>query len=439
MSKKYSYVALLIVLSSFLLQLYLIFTLAFRPPSSPQSNDQQEYAAYGYRIASGENYYDFGMRPPLYPYVLGNVLKITTDLRVMRVLQVIGQLALSLVMFFVVSRILGLRYGLVSLGLLAFYPGLIYGNLVLLSDSLFNTLIGFSFLLGISLLFALKRGFSRSWIILWACLLGLVSGLGYMTRSAAIFIPIAMGLTLLVSKLKHRFIAVLAMMVVLVATISPMLWNTHQARGYWGSTENYFWITLYDGNNSSDNVIFVWKGISGDPVIWNSIQSCKDPQRPYVSFSDCTGNLKRALIEQIKQRPLLAFMRLFGKAIDMWGPERSFAGDVLDGDFGPASYQWMIFVALTANVFYVIALLGGSIGMWAERQQREIVWFAALILLLTTAGISLIAYGHPRYHKPLMSIFILFSGPGLFVLFEKISRYIKRPNIISHRSLEAEK
>jgi 4-amino-4-deoxy-L-arabinose transferase-like glycosyltransferase len=425
MSKKIFYPVLIIILFSFIFQVFLIYTLPFRPPTDSDANDQTEYHTYGLRIAAGENYYDFGMRPPVYPYFLGTLYEVTSDLRLIRLIQVFGHLGLSVAMYLVASRLFGQRSGLISLGLIAFYPGLIYANLIIISDSIFNTLVGLGFLGGILLLTNLRSPPSRSWIFVaaWAALLGLIYALGYMTRSAAIFLPIALGLTLLLARPKNWILSSGVMSIAFLLTIMPMLWNTHQARGYWGSTENYFVAGLKAGNNSSDNIIFVWKGGSGDPAIQESKTICSDSQRPYLAFSDCTGSVKRALVEEIKQRPLLAFLRLFGKAIDLWGPERSFAGDVLDGDFGPASFQWMIFVALTANFFYVIVLVGGLTGMWAQRQRREIVWFAVLILLLTTVGISLMAYGHPRYHKPLMSILILFAGPGFSWLYEKYKHH----------------
>lgn len=424
MTKKYICTALIIVGFSFIVQVLLIYTLPIRHPTEPASNDQLEYYTYGLRIAAGENYYDFGMRPPVYPYFLGTLFKVSSDMQLVRLIQVVGHLGLCLAMYLVASRLFGQRSALISLGLIAFYPGFIYGNLLIISDSIFNILVGFGFLGGIVLLTILKPP-RCSWLLLvaWSALVGIIYGLGYMTRSVAIFLPIALGITLFLARPKQWKLAFGVMSIAFLITIMPMLWNTHQARGYWGSTENWFWLALRAGNNSSDNIIFVWKGVMVDKVILESVDVCKGDQswlyRPYLAFSDCTGSIKTAVLEEIKQRPLLAFLRLFGKAIDMWGPERAFAGGVRDGDFGPASLQWVIFVALTANIFYLVAFLSGLTGFWKEQMLQEIVWFAVLILLLTTGGISLLAYGHPRYHKSLMPILILFSGPGLFWFYEK--------------------
>lgn len=89
-------IPVLILAASFIFQISLIFSLEMRPPEDKKSNDQQVYHAYGQRIANGENYYEFGMRSPLYPYFLGMVYKISVDPALVRVIQVVGHMILSL-------------------------------------------------------------------------------------------------------------------------------------------------------------------------------------------------------------------------------------------------------------------------------------------------------------------------------------------------------
>ncbi len=410
-----------ILLASLLVQIGLIGSLDFRDVNSTRSNDQLEYHKYRVWIHSGLNYYEQGIRPPIYPYLTAFLYQFTPDVNLVRVVQVFAHLGLCLVFFVLARRLADERAALVTLALLAFYPGLVYLNMMLFADTTFTVLGGLGFAAGALMLSELEKG-GKGWRwVLYAILAGLAISLAYMTRSPGVFSLAALGLVLLWKRPARWFSAGVVVAGVFAISIVPMLLQTHAARGYWGTTENIFWWALLLGNNASSQVVLVWKGVdSVSETLASSVEACRDPQYLYKGYQDCTGELQKAVLAEIQSRPGLAFARIFGKAFDIWTPERSFAGDVQDGDWGPLpGWAWLAAGGI-ANLGYLVTLVGGLAGFYHTSQNKAglplWVWYAGLVLLLTTFGIALVTWGHPRYHKPLIPILALLAGPGLLWL-----------------------
>jgi 4-amino-4-deoxy-L-arabinose transferase-like glycosyltransferase len=403
--------AIAIILFTLAVQLLLVWRLPIVHPAETKSTDQRHYHTYGLRITAGEDYFTFGYRPPLYPYFLGTLYSLhITSPSAVRALQVLGHLALCLAMFAVVRQVLGPTAALVSTFVLGFYPGLIGQNLLILSDSLYILFSTLGFLLAISLLHQAGTDLKRRCVVALSSLVGAAFACAYMTRSLGILLLGAFCLALLVWKPRRYLLMGICATVAFMLAVMPMLLRVHQARGYWGSPERYFWIALYVGNNGSNRVVSVWKGTKEDPALQKMWADC-GYNRAFMG--GCNEMFRAAVLDQYHRRPGLAVLRLVGKTIDLWGPERSVAGDVRDGIFGPANAFWVAVVLILANVFYGSSLVLGGIGMWVSRRKGAVTGFPVAIVLITTAALAILVYGHPRYHKPLVPIFIFFLWPGI--------------------------
>jgi hypothetical protein len=125
---------------------------------------------------------------------------------------------------------------------------------------------------------------------------------------------------------------------------------------------------------------------------------------------------------------IVAVQRAFIGRLRIVPPEQTKSGDQREyhryGVRIAAGEDYFTFGFRPPVYLYVLGtfLALGGIGLWVNRHKGALVGFSVLILLITTVALATLVYGHPRYHKPLMPVFILFVWPG----FQQLQAWLRR-------------
>jgi hypothetical protein len=102
-------------------------------------------------------------------------------------------------------------------------------------------------------------------------------------------------------------------------------------------------------------------------------------------------------------------LRSLVKFCDFWGLERVIIAGFQKGLYAPP--RWFAAAAAIAiTLSYVAVMLLASLGFWFARppDARVHAYFAAVILFI--AGLHALAFGHSRYHLPLVPVLILYAS-----------------------------
>jgi 4-amino-4-deoxy-L-arabinose transferase-like glycosyltransferase len=190
------------------------------------AHDAFDYDRHARSIAAGEGFPESGyvpeggpsaLRPPVYPYLLGGVYKLSGDsIAAGRVVGALfGTLAVAL-LYLIVLRIWGRRVALTAAFLAAIFPSLVLLSRDLLSEQLFLALE-----LGAVLCVLAFRG--SGGLLRWAALAGLLCGIAALTRNpgSVLILPIALGVWTGRPRLRPR--ALVAPLVVLVCVALTMV------------------------------------------------------------------------------------------------------------------------------------------------------------------------------------------------------------------------
>jgi hypothetical protein len=136
---------------------------------------------------------------------------------------------------------------------------------------------------------------------------------------------------------------------------------------------------------------------------------------------------QRKAFEYMRQHPMETLRRSVIKFSDFWGLERDFIAAVQKGIYAPPI--WFAVIATVAILTtYVCVVTIGVAGIWvAEGNPREHVT-VLLPLLVILAGHTL-AFGHSRYHLPLIPLLAIY-GSAVFTARALPVTVTSRPRLV---------
>src|SRR5262245_33820315 len=110
--------------------------------------DEQHYAELAANLAHGRGFaWDSGaltsLRPPLYPFFVATVWRLigSDSLPAVRTVQIFLALLTSVLAYVLGQRLFDRRAGLVAAAIVCFYPSLLYSGVLLLTETLFTSLL----------------------------------------------------------------------------------------------------------------------------------------------------------------------------------------------------------------------------------------------------------------------------------------------------------
>lgn len=338
-------------------------------------------------------------RPPLYPAVMASVYWVTgtTDPWVVRGFQILLGLATAVVAFVLARRAFGPDAGLIALGITAFYPSLLFYTNHILTEGLFTFLVTAA--AGAFAVY-LTGGRAR-----WLAAAGAAAGLAALTRD--VFLPVVGLMALVVVIIRRRepgrALSHAAVVVgVAIALIAPWTARNMMVHGTFTPIATNGGPSFLAGNNPNTPIDRPWQYQDLPRELrWRSIvpETLTEGRRQQLAYA--------AAFEFIASHPGLTLRRAVVKAANVWGLEREVIGTILKDSYGG---RWRAAtLPLTAVIcgVYVLTLLGGVVGL-SFAVARADGWrpfhlFAVTLAVFVTV-VHAGAFGHPRYHLPLMPL-----------------------------------
>jgi 4-amino-4-deoxy-L-arabinose transferase-like glycosyltransferase len=371
--------------------------------------DEVQYQDIAVNLAQGRGFMMEGRltswRPPLYPFVLSVLYRLagTTDPDVARIFQLVLSLGTVVVVFLLARTLFGPRVALVSAGIMAFYPSLLFYNNHILSEVLFiflSALTAYGFV-----------AYLESPCLSLLALTGVSLGLSVLTRdivwpTVAIMIALMKYGTDLPWRRWAEHSAVL--LALFLALTVPWVVRNTRLQGTFTFIATNGGMVFLAGNYEHTPSDRPWRANTLDPEF----------KVRYLFPAELSEGVQQKLAVRralafIAAHPGLTVRNGIIRAANVWGLEREVIGVFLKGTYGAVSALAVVGVTIAIFAGYVLVVLGGlaalcyALGRGGPLMGAHL-YFAALIIFVTAvhAPVS----GHPRYHLPLIPLFAAYAA-----------------------------
>lgn len=390
--------------------------------------DEQHYIQIARNILDG---YGFAwvpgrptsIRPPLYPWLLSVIFSVAgrANFQAVRILQLVFALLTTGGVYLLGRLAFDARVGRYAAALFWLYPSLIFFNFVLLTETLFTMLVVAFAVLAVALIQT-----PRSWIAL-SC--GVALGLGALTRSVLwpfpfLFCP-ALAL-LLKGSLRTRL--ALPALVLAGYSVAVVPWAVRNTRlqGTLTVIDSMDGQHFRMGNYENTPDERMWAGAQNSHEENWGEQAARETGQRVTEGSKDQWALRKA-VTYIVTHPGITLRRSMIRFADFWGIEREFVAGVQEGLFSPP--RWFVAAGAVAIGFgYVAIVILGAAGIWLHAPTRR-AHMMLLLPVLAITGAHTLAFGHSRYHIPLIPILCLY-GAALLSAREPIAWRRYRPALV---------
>lgn len=379
--------------------------------------DEQSYNQLAIGLVEHSQYEDehgqlTSLRPPLYPTFVAAIYSVLGVGNYAAVRAV--QFVLSLVTVVIIYRIGCLawsqRVGRWAAAALCFYPSLLGYNNLLLSEVLYTFLV-------VALIWSAAASLQRNSLMLLA-VLGVVLGLGALTRSILwLFAPL-LGLYLLVvwkGPWPKRVLAAAVPMLMFSAVIAPWTVRNTNLQNTFTTIDVMGGRNAMMGNYEYTPLERSWATIElvqGDNA-WHRVLARETPGYSALTQGQIDKLAMKHGIRFAFQNPGLTLQRDIVKFFNFWQLERELIAGGVRGFFGDLPKAIIILAALLICGSYSAAVFLGLFGaLMRLPTDRRIHWFLLLSIIFPCLVHSLI-FAHSRYHIPIMPIVLLYAAAGL--------------------------
>jgi 4-amino-4-deoxy-L-arabinose transferase-like glycosyltransferase len=378
--------------------------------------DEQQYRQIAHQLLDGNGFafapdQPTSLRPPLYPAFLAATWWLTgrDSFQAVRLLQFAIALATTALVYALARRVFDARAARLAAAAFWLYPGLIFANALLLTETMFTFwLVAFLFLL----VRLIQREPSAD---AWPLAIGAGAALGFsaLTRSVLWPLPIVLCpllVWLLAGSWKRRIALPSLLFAGFVAVIGPWAIRNTRLQGVTTVIDTMGGMNLRMGNYEHTPDDRMWDAVSlrGDRNWVHGIGDAFPDRLPTEGEKDKWA--QRKAIEYILANPATTLRRDLIKFADFWGLEREFLAGVRSGLFHPP--RWGAVVGAVAMLLtYPLLVLSASLGAWLTRASDWRVHMLLLLPVAAIAGVHTIVFGHSRYHVPLVPILAVLAAP----------------------------
>jgi 4-amino-4-deoxy-L-arabinose transferase-like glycosyltransferase len=350
-------------------------------------------------------------RPPLYPAFVAVLYKLCGDENYNAVRLV--QSLLSLVMVVAVYRLgciaFSERVGLWGSALCCFYPSLLVYNNLILTEMLFT----FMLCLGLYLLAVSIQRDSFAWM----AVAGVALGLAALTRSILwLYLPV-LGFVLLLT-LHGRFLRRASMTAMLAAsfvlTLTPWAIRNTQLQKTLTVVDATGGRNFMMGNYQYTPLYRAWRAIdlTGDKD-WAAAVTAEHPEFGRLTQGQRDKLALRAGLRFAVEHPLLTMKRDAIKFFAFWQLERELPSQAAEGFFGPMPGWSVKLLSVVVVASYAFCFLAGIFGIFLTPPSERCYHWTLLSVILFTTAMHTLAFGHSRYHLPLMPLMFLYAASAL--------------------------
>jgi len=387
--------------------------------------DEQHYVQLasnilGHGVFGMDAVHPTSMRPPLFSGLVAALWSVTGagNLQGVRAVQILLALGTAAVVFNLGRLTFNATIGRYAAAICWLYPSLIFFNFTILTETLFTFL-----LLTFLLLAVLLVQQPRAWTAL-AC--GVALGLAALTRSVLWPFPLVlcpMLAVLLPGTMRSRIVLPLVLLSGFCLAIGPWVVRNTRLQGVFTVVDTMGGLNLRMGNYEHTPEDRMWDAVAleGEKnwsyALWQ--------ERPGEQFTEGQKDkwAQGKAVGYMLANPGITLRRSIIKFSDFWGLEREYAAGIQQGLFRPPTW-----FGITASIVIVLGYAGvvvaGALGMWIAPPD----WRMHAILLLPVAaitGVHTLAFGHSRYHMPLMPIFGIYAA-ALFAFAPAALRRVKQ-------------
>jgi hypothetical protein len=427
-------VALLIVCSLSLRAAFLLLA----GPRSALTGDELAYDQIAANFAAGRGLYQtnnpffpgqtlFAWQAPLYPFLLG-VLYLVVGHSVVAA-KTLGVLVSTIAVYLTYDvarrvfaqgkeRAVAEQIGFAAGWLIAVYPGLLTNAHLLLSETLFTSLVLGSFSCAARALSAVYEGDSRRWLAAAAVCWGLAT----LTRGITLyFTPFFAGwlgwcvwrregehIGLRRPPLWHALATALSYCVLTAALLAPYAMRNWSVFGEFVPLETKGGVNLWLGNSPytpKSAIRNVWKVGVREPML-QALPNDEVP-RDRAAYAHA--------IHYIRSEPLGFLARMPIKFADFWGFERNLV-DTAETTSQGSGWKAPSKVAadLLAAAVYVVVMIIGVLGLCLAPVDRWKLLLGGFVSYFV--AVHLVIFGDGRFHLPLVPLIALYGGWLLVVL-----------------------
>jgi 4-amino-4-deoxy-L-arabinose transferase-like glycosyltransferase len=360
------------------------------------------------------------MRPPLYPAFLASIWwwTGTSEYQIVRLLQIIIAAASTWLLYRLGSVLYRPTVGAIAAVGYWLYPSFIATNHLILTETLFTTL-----LLGFILLTVET---ARSGRVSIAFASGATLALTALTRSILWPLPVVLTpvLLLVVPGRRRAAVVTACMWLGYLAVIAPWAARNTNLQGKFTVVDTMGGINLRIGNyeHTPDERMWAAVGLEGEKN-WSHALRQEFPGQRFTEGEKSQWAQAEAL-RHMAAHPVQTLRRSAIRFADFWGLEREFVAGIRWGYYAPPDW-FAALAAVAITVSYVVVAVLGAAGVFLARPD----WRAHLIVLLPALAIMgghMLVFAHSRYHLPVVPLLILY-GTALVMGTPKASFSWRRP------------
>lgn len=386
--------------------------------------DEQQYDQLAVSIVErGEYAFAPGqltsIRPPLYPAVVAGVYKVAgvQNYQAVRFVQIAMSLATTGLVYLLARRLYDERAALVAAAIHCFYPSLLGAGALILTEIQFTLLV-------VGFLVLVERYLSTSsrWALVGA---GVVLGLAALTRSALwLFPPVAVVFILALGSDRTwlgRAASCAALVLAFAVVLAPWTIRNTRLQQTFTTVDVMGGRNVMMGNYEHTPWHRPWAAIDMDgEEAWQRVLS-----KHHGGFAGKTqGQIDKLAMKYalnyIAAHPVATLQLSSAKFFHFWQLERELVAGAKQGLWGPIGTPALLLMAAVILGAYVATIVSGILGFALVPPQN---WRMHLFLLLLTAYVTAlhcVAFGHSRYHLPLMPILMIYAA-ALLVNWRKVS------------------
>ena len=376
----------------------------------PKIVDEQQYTQIAQNVVAGNG---FGwapgqltsIRPPLYPGLLAATWTLAgTSVQLVRVIQIFLSLVTAMLVYLIGRAAWNERAGALAAAICWLYPSLVFYDFLILTETLFTFLL-VAFVATTVALVQKPR-------VLAAVACGAALGLAALTRSVLWPLPYILcpGLLLIIDVPRARRVALAAVVfVAYAAVVGPWAVRNTRLQHVVTVVDTMSGMNLRMGNYEYTPDDRMWDAVSltGEKSWVHGISD--DLGRGEITEGQKDKWAQRKAVEYIKAHPGQTLRRSLIKFADFWGLEREFMAGVQQGLYAPPVWFAVLASAAILAGYALVAVIGAA-GIWMASPRDKRVHAILLMPVIVLIGAHAIAFGHSRYHLPLMPILGLYAA-----------------------------
>jgi 4-amino-4-deoxy-L-arabinose transferase-like glycosyltransferase len=377
--------------------------------------DEQHYHTLAVNLLHGNGFgWEPGnltsIRPPLYPAFITLVWTITgtESLLVIRIAQILLALGNVYLIYRLGLLLFDRHVALLAAAGLCLYPSLLAFNAFVLTEILFTFLLTLT-VLGVATL--LKTG--SAWIA-WGT--GVALGLAALTRSVLWPFPLVLCpfvFFVMPGRWQRRFCLAASILIGYGLVVAPWAIRNTRLQGVFTMVDTMGGITLRMGNYEHTPRNRAWDPVTlhGDKSIFQDLLTEHPDVSVWTEGQKEKWMLKKAMTYML-DHPELTFQRSLIKFANFWGLERVVIAGWQQGLYRPS--RWVSGVGtVVIPIAYVAVMVFASLGIFLSPANDFRMNALLLLVISFVAGMHTLAFGHERYHLPLIPFLLPYAAAAV--------------------------